>query len=63
MFDLIESELTRIRRLAEQAGDKLLVYFIDIAIIESNRRARSIKDELGDFGAEQRDEKYPGDCN
>jgi hypothetical protein len=52
MLDLIEIELIRVRRMAEQAGDGLLLYFIDIAIIEANRKARSIKSAVGDVPSE-----------
>jgi hypothetical protein len=41
MFELIERELTRVRRMAEQADNELLLYLIDMAIIEANREARS----------------------
>lgn len=42
MLDLIEIELTRVRRMAEQTDDRFLLYLIDMAILEANRRARSI---------------------
>ena len=41
MLDLIEIELTRVRKMAEHAGDDFLLYLIDIAIIEANAKARS----------------------
>ena len=41
MLDLIETELTRVRRMAEQAEDSFLLYLIDMAIIQANARARS----------------------
>ena len=40
MFDLVEIELTRVRKMAEQTRDDFLVYLIDIAIIEANAKAR-----------------------
>ncbi len=43
MFELIEIELTRVRRMAEHADDRFLLYLIDIAIIEANAKARSTK--------------------
>ena len=46
MFDLIEIELTRVRRMAEQTDDAFLLYLIDIAIIEANAKARSNRDAL-----------------
>ena len=49
MLDLIEIELTRVRRMAEQADDKFLLYLIDIAIMEANRRARFSKDDVSEF--------------
>lgn len=41
MFGLVEIELTRVRRMAEQAGDGFLLYLIDMAIIEANAKARA----------------------
>lgn len=46
MFELIEIELTRVRRMAEQADDGFLLYLIDIAIIEANAKARSMQNSL-----------------
>jgi hypothetical protein len=43
MFDLIEIELTRVRRMAEHTDDGLLLYLIDIAI-KANAKARSGKE-------------------
>lgn len=40
MFELIEIELTRVRKMAEQTDDGFLLYLIDIAIIEANAKAR-----------------------
>jgi len=40
MLDLIEIELTRVRRMAEHADDGFLLYLLDMAILEANRRAR-----------------------
>jgi hypothetical protein len=44
MFDLVEIELTRVRKMAEHTRDDFLVYLIDIAIIEANAKARSERD-------------------
>ena len=41
MFELIEIDLTRVRRMAEQVDNELLLYLIDMAIIEANRKKRS----------------------
>jgi len=41
MLELIEIELTRVRRMPDQADDGFLVYLIDMAIIEANAKARS----------------------
>jgi hypothetical protein len=41
MFDLLEIELTRVRRMADQADDGFLAYLIDLAILQANKRARS----------------------
>jgi hypothetical protein len=35
-------ELTRVRTMAEHADDGFLLYLLDMAILEANRRARSI---------------------
>jgi hypothetical protein len=43
MFDLVEIELTRVRKMAELTNDDLLIYLIDVAIIEANAKARSLK--------------------
>jgi hypothetical protein len=44
MFDLVEIELTRVRKMAEHTRDDFLLYLIDIAIIEANAKARSMED-------------------
>lgn len=46
MLDLIEIELTQIRRMAEQAADSFLLYLIDMAILEAKHNARHSKDVL-----------------
>jgi hypothetical protein len=46
MFDLIEIELTRIRRMAEQVDDGFLLYLIDLALMETNKKARSGNDKV-----------------
>jgi hypothetical protein len=46
MFDLIEIELTRVRKMAERADDGFLLYLIDIAIIEANAKARSMQSSI-----------------
>jgi len=38
MLDSLEIELTRVRRMAEQAANSLLLYLIDMAIPQSQRR-------------------------
>jgi hypothetical protein len=43
MFDLVEIELTRVRKMAELTNDDLLIYLIDVAIIEANTKARSLE--------------------
>jgi hypothetical protein len=42
MLELIEIELTRIRRMAQRTNDRFVLYLLDMAILEANRRARSI---------------------
>jgi hypothetical protein len=49
MFDLIEIELTRVRRMAEQTSDGFLLYLLDMAILEANRRSRSRSAVLDDL--------------
>jgi hypothetical protein len=39
MLDLIEIDLKRIRKMAEQADNRFLVYVIDMAILEASRVA------------------------
>ncbi len=46
MFELIEIELTRVRKMAELADDGFLLYLIDIAIIEANAKARSMQSSI-----------------
>ncbi len=51
MLDLIEIELTRVRRMAEHADDAFLLYLIDMAILEANRQSRlSGESRLRDAG-------------
>ena len=46
MLDLIEMDLTRVRRMAEQTDDGFLLYLIDMAILEANAKARACNDSL-----------------
>jgi len=46
MFHLIEMDLTRVRRMAEQTDDGFLLYLIDMAILEANAKARASNDIL-----------------
>jgi len=46
LFELIEIELTRVRRMAEQENDGFLLYLIDMAILEANSKARARNDSL-----------------
>jgi hypothetical protein len=59
MFESIERELTRVRRRAEHADDGLLLYLIDMAIIEANAKARSTKNSLETIvpGSLERDDR------
>lgn len=41
MLDLVEIELKRIRKMAEHADNRFLVYLIDMAILEAGRVARA----------------------
>jgi hypothetical protein len=45
MFDLIE-ELKRVRRLAEQVDDGILLYLLDMAIVEARSKASACNDNL-----------------
>ncbi len=47
MLDLIEIELKRVRKMAEQAGDDFLLYLIDLAIMEASVKARSQPESAG----------------
>jgi hypothetical protein len=42
MFEAIEEELRRIRRMVELADESFLLYLIDIAIIEAQARADNL---------------------
>ena len=46
MYALIEIDLTRVRRMAEESGDEFLAYLIDLAIIEANTKARAASNRL-----------------
>ena len=46
VFDLIAIELMEVRKMAQQAGKYLLVYLIDIAIIEAKAKACSGSNSL-----------------
>ena len=39
MFELIQIELTRVRRMVELADDPFLLYLVDIVIVEARARA------------------------
>ena len=42
MLELIEVELTKVRRMAEQAGNGLLLSLLDMAILEANAQACAV---------------------
>ena len=46
MYGLIEVELTRVRRMADEFGDGFLAYLIDLAIIEANTKARGLSNTV-----------------
>ncbi|HKN27793.1 MAG TPA: hypothetical protein VJY34_07865 [Roseiarcus sp.] len=54
MLDLIEIELTRVRRMAEHADDGFLLYLLDMAILEANRRARALGENRAGEGEQVR---------
>lgn len=43
LFTQIEVELTRVKRMAEMTGDRPLIYFIDMSIIQARSRALGVK--------------------
>jgi hypothetical protein len=45
MFDLVE-ELKKVRRLAEQVDDGMLLYLLDMAIVEASKKAGGCNDNL-----------------
>ncbi len=49
MFEVIETELARIRRMAELTDEAFLLYLIDIAIVEA--KARSSHESLATLEA------------
>ena len=59
MLDAIEIELTRVRRLAQQAHDDFLLYLIDMAIIEAHARARSRRESSETINRETPDRDVP----
>ena len=55
ILDLVEIELKRVRLMAEQAGDGLLLYLIDMAIWEAKHKATRATSSSGkESAAEQR---------
>ncbi len=46
MKDLIGTELTRIRKIAEQCNDEVLLYFIDMAILQTKEQPYVVDDKL-----------------
>ncbi len=60
MLDLIEIELTRVRRMAEQADDGFLLYLIDMAIIQADARARA-RNSLETLIPRSQEKAYPVD--
>ena len=46
LFELIEIELTRACRMAEQTGEGFLLYLIAMAILEANAKARASSESL-----------------
>ena len=41
MFELIEIQLMRVRRMAAHSHDGVLLYLIDMAILQANTKARA----------------------
>ncbi len=48
MFELIQIELTRVRRMVELADDAFLLYLVDIAIVEAKARADTLSLQMLD---------------
>lgn len=46
MNDLIRIELARVRKIAEQCNDDVLLYFIDMAILQTKETAYVIDEKL-----------------
>jgi hypothetical protein len=60
MFESIELELTRIRRMADEADDNLLRFLIDGAIREANAKTRAANDNLATaIGWPDRNDRRP----
>jgi hypothetical protein len=65
MNDLIEIELTRVRRMAEGSNDVFLLYLIDMAIIEARLRLgpRDNSQVMRNAGADGHDDHRSADGN
>jgi len=60
MLDLIETELTRVRRMANHADDDgYLLYLLDMAILQANRRARSLAENRASAADESGNGELP----
>jgi len=60
MLDLIETELTRVRRMANHADDDgYLLYLLDMAILQANRRARSLAENRASAADESGNSELP----
>ena len=47
MLDLIQIELARVRKMAEQADDGFLLYLIDMVILEANQKTGAGNNKAG----------------
>ena len=47
MLDLIQIELARVRKMAEQADDGFLLYLIDMVILEANQKTVAGNNKAG----------------
>jgi len=45
MLDLMQIELARVRKMAQQADDGFLLYLIDMVILEANQKTGASNDK------------------
>ncbi len=62
MSNLIEVELTRVRKMAEYYGDDLLLYLIDMSILQAKDSTPLGEDFVTNTGDNLPDPGWDGQC-